>query len=157
MKPPYCRLCGKDFRNEWFHTQGGGDIVRFSDYEPLPDGFGGMASGCDWFCSQHQSRASDLTHLSLVDALATLESEFGSFSPSVVVDVADPTLWVVDVGDDFARVFAAFRHATGLVPSTARDRLNNLPTLVASGWPAEFKSFADALTDAGAQIEVRYD
>ncbi|MBM83852.1 MAG: hypothetical protein CMJ78_25125 [Planctomycetaceae bacterium] len=95
--------------------------------------------------------------MSLDDALTTLESEFGEFSPPVVGNVADLTLWVIDTGNDFARVFVAFRDATGLSPSTARGRLNNLPTLVMSGWPAQFKSFADALTDAVAQIEVRYD
>ena len=157
MKPPFCRLCGRDFRCEWFHAQSGGDIVSFADFEPLPDGWGGMAAGTDWFCDTHVSRARELAGLPLADALVKLESEYGTFPPPVVGDVADPTLWVTDAGSDFAGVFAAFRHATGLPPADARDRLTKLPALVATGWPAEFRVHMDSLRDRGATVEIRYD
>jgi hypothetical protein len=157
MKPPFCRLCRRDFRCEWFHAQSGGDVVSFADFEPLPDDWGGMAAGTDWFCDTHLSRARELTSVPLSDALATLESEYGSFPPPVVGDVADPTLWVTEVGTDFAGVFAAFRHATGLHPADARDRLTNLPTLVATGWPAEFRVHMESLRNRGATVEIRYD
>ena len=49
VKPQYCWLCGRDFRCEWYHTRGGGELVRFCDYQPLPEGCIGQPQGSSGF------------------------------------------------------------------------------------------------------------
>ena len=77
MKPPVCALCGRDFRERWLHDRGGGELVRFADYEPLPPCHVGHPRGAAWFCETHAEAAAALSRSSLGDALRALRARFG--------------------------------------------------------------------------------
>lgn len=51
MRPPICDLCGKRF------DASDGGLVRFADYEPLPNGRVGHPKGVLWFCPRHIAAA----------------------------------------------------------------------------------------------------
>ena len=65
MKPPICEFCGKDFRDDMKN----GGMVRFANYEPLPQGMVGHPKGLAWFCGEHLETAESLQGHSLPDAL----------------------------------------------------------------------------------------
>ncbi len=65
MKPPVCHLCGQDFVDDFLERGGGGDVVRFKDYQPLPEDMGGHPLGAEWFCTKHEVAARKLSGLSL--------------------------------------------------------------------------------------------
>lgn len=65
MKPPICEFCGKNFQKE---VENGG-LVRFADYEPLPERMVGHPKGLAWFCGKHLETAESLQDRSLPDAL----------------------------------------------------------------------------------------
>jgi hypothetical protein len=157
VKPQYCLLSSRDFRCEWFHTGGGGELVRFRDFEPLPEGYAGQPQGLEWFCREHALAARELAHLSSTAALAALQERFGEFPPVREWSlVPDPSLWVTSVGPHPARVFAVVHQASGLPASKALALLRSLPFELARGWPISFESWRDALVAAGAGVEVRY-
>ena len=68
MRPPICDLCGRDAH--------GGDLVSFSDYEPLPKGMTGHPRGLCWFCDRHISAAQALVHLDTAAAFESLRKKF---------------------------------------------------------------------------------
>ena len=66
MEPPICAFCGQDFRDE---SPLPGDLVRFADYEPLPEGMVGHPKGLAWFCGEHIEQARSLQERPLSEAL----------------------------------------------------------------------------------------
>lgn len=56
MRPPICFICGTRFS-----PREGGGTVRFTDYEPLPEGMTGHPEGLEWFCEEHHKEALELT------------------------------------------------------------------------------------------------
>ena len=73
MRPPICALCRRDFRR----LEDGGDLVRFRDQEPLPDGRVGHPRGVEWFCRRHLAAARELSGSSLAEALRELRRRYG--------------------------------------------------------------------------------
>ncbi len=159
MKPPICELCGKDFRSEHFHTNKGGELILFSDYEPLPENMvGGHPRGAGWFCAQHAKEAKLCKGMTLDQAVGALRTKL-----NVVLShreyglVTDPTLWVTNVGPNRAKVFAVIRASTNAAPSAVQDLLNQNVFQIAQGWPMQFAALEKALREAGATVEIRYD
>lgn len=74
MKAPGCSLCHRDC----LHTPYPAELVRFRDYEPLPDGCPGHPRGLEWFCQDHAPAARELSHLDFATALAMLKKRFGA-------------------------------------------------------------------------------
>lgn len=66
MRPPICEVCGARFDPD-------AALVRFADYEPLPEGQVGHPRGLGWFCGRHLAAARDLTHLAEAEAVARIE------------------------------------------------------------------------------------
>jgi hypothetical protein len=158
VKPPFCWLCSRDFRCEWFPTGGGGELVHFLDYKPLPEGCVGHPRGLEWFCRDHAAAAQELAHLDAATALAALQARFGSFprvrEPTLM---PDPSLWVTAVGPHRGRVFALVHQASGFPAGEALALLRSVPFEMARGWPQSFETWRAALIAAGAGVEVRYD
>ena len=65
MKPPICEVCGSRFDAD-------AALVRFADYEPLPDRVVGHPRGLAWFCGRHLAAAEELKHLTEKEALKRL-------------------------------------------------------------------------------------
>ncbi|NNF57100.1 MAG: hypothetical protein HKN04_02565 [Rhodothermaceae bacterium] len=63
MRPPICAVC-----HDRFATKEGG-LVRFADYEPLPERVVGHPKGLEWFCGKHHAAAEALSHLATTEAL----------------------------------------------------------------------------------------
>ena len=40
-------------------------MVRFQDYQPIPDDMAGHSQGAEWFCAKHLAAARKLSGLSL--------------------------------------------------------------------------------------------
>jgi hypothetical protein len=157
MTPQYCCLCKKDFRCEYFHTGGGGKLVRFRDYRALPLGVSGKPNGLEWFCNEHLTAAQDLAHKNTEEAMSELRQQFGEFAgPEWPAHSTGPALWVTAVGPNFAKVYAIIRSASSLGPADARSLVRTGEFLVATGWPAQFQHWRDALEEAGATVDVRY-
>jgi hypothetical protein len=158
MKAEYCWLCGRDCRSEWFYTQAGGAWVRFRDYRQLADGVVGHPQGLEWFCRDHVAAARNLAHLDSASALIELQRQFGSF-PKVNDRglMRDPSLWVIEVGPQPARVLAAIQEATGRTATEALILLRSTPFELVRGSPKSFQNWRVALEAAKAQVEVRYD
>ncbi|WP_439027259.1 hypothetical protein [Haloarchaeobius sp. DT45] len=72
MKPPICRLCGRDFRHEG--PDDGGDLLAFArdEGDDLPEG-PGHPPHMAWFCADHVVAARELTDATLSDAVAQLK------------------------------------------------------------------------------------
>lgn len=158
MKPQYCRLCGRDFRCEWFHVRGGGELIRFRDYEPLPEGAAGHPQGLEWFCREHAPAALGLAAQDSASALAVLRDRFGPFPPVVEpTTMPDPSLWVTEVGPNRAQVFALVHQALNRPAGEALALLRMVPFELARGWPQSFEDLRTALVEAEAGVEVRYE
>ncbi|WP_337173188.1 hypothetical protein [Paludisphaera sp.] len=158
MNPPCCRLCGRDFHGEWFHSQGGGELVRFRDYRPLGEGLVGHPPGLEWFCREHAPAALRLTERDSSSALAILRERFGPCPrPGEPGNEPDPSLWVTAVGPNPARVFSIVHRASNDRAADVLTMLRSAPFEVARGWPHSFESLRAALVDAGATVEVRYE
>lgn len=126
MKPPVCRLCGRDFRSEWFHAQSGGELIYFRDYEPLPDEVVGHPRGVEWFCRAHAPAAKRLARLDSSSALVELQQQFGRF-PCIeeATFVREPSLWLIEVGPRRAQVLAVIQQITGLTATEALAALRS--------------------------------
>jgi hypothetical protein len=157
VKPQYCWLCGRDFRSEWFHTGAGGELVRFRDCEPLPDGYVGQPDGLEWFCREHAPAARALAHLDANTALVELRRQFGEFPVPEFSPFHDPALWVTSVGPNPSDVFAVIRRATGVPAEEALNLLRSGEFEVARGSPQQLEEWRVALTGAGARVAIRYD
>jgi hypothetical protein len=157
VKPAYCWLCGRDFRWEWFHTRGGGELVQFRDYEPLPEGCVGQPRGLEWFCRDHAPEARALAALDSHEALRELRGRHGLFPAPEISPVRDPSLWLTSVGAQRARVLAVIQRATGHNAAQALALLQSAPSEVARGWPGELERWQTALQSAGAGAEIHYD
>lgn len=70
MKPPVCALCGSRF-----DPPDGGGTVKFSDYEPLPDGMTGHPEGLEWFCERHRDSARSVQELGAAAAMEQLRKK----------------------------------------------------------------------------------
>ncbi len=70
MKPPICAYCRKRFSPS--SKEGG--LVRFANYEPLPERMMGHPKGLAWFCEKHIEEAKTLKDKALNEALQTLKS-----------------------------------------------------------------------------------
>jgi len=157
LSPPYCCLCKKDFRCEYFHTGGGGKLVRFRDYRALPLGVSGKPHGLEWFCNEHLAAAQDLAHNNTEEAMSELRQRFGDFAGAERPSLSrEPALWVTAVGPNFPTVYAIVRRARSLGPADAWALVQTGEFLVAAGWPAQFQHWRDALEEAGATVAVRY-
>ncbi len=102
MKSPICRVCGKDFRSEYFHTGKGGGYLIFADYTELPKNMAGHPSGLDWFCKQHLIDAKSLMHKNLKEAVKQIREKcliIKSDLPTDYSNINDPELWITNVGD----------------------------------------------------------
>lgn len=73
MRPPICECCGLDFRDDDLHSETSGGLVRFADFEPLPEGMVGHPPGLAWFCSKHITAARGFTEMALGAALIRLK------------------------------------------------------------------------------------
>lgn len=156
MKPAICHLCKRDCRSENFHTGGGGDYVKFADFIPLPQGACGHPQGLEWFCYKHLPSAQVLTYLPEKDALEKLNLEFGEFPPYESNLIADPELWMLDIGPNKYEVFSIIRQAMNLNPAEAKNLLAVGKFKIAEGWPSQFKVWQEALQHAKATVEIRY-
>lgn len=68
MMPPLCGVCGREgMRNGLSH-----ELVRFADYEALPEGIVGHPKGLVWICEAHLAAAQALVHLPSDKALGEL-------------------------------------------------------------------------------------
>lgn len=67
MMPPHCAVCRKRFP-----AQEGG-LVRFANFEPLPEGRVGHPKGLVWFCAEHIDQAKTLTALESSDAIRQMK------------------------------------------------------------------------------------
>jgi hypothetical protein len=76
MKPPICRLCGKDFRDD---DEGG--LIYFKK-RPSDEEWGkemaakhwvGHPPYADWFCNDHFSKAKELENLTIDIAMQKLK------------------------------------------------------------------------------------
>jgi len=72
MKPPICAFCKRDFRSS---AEEGG-LVKFSNYESLPDGMTGHPKGMEWFCGKHLEAARSLSELSLKGAIGAMRKKY---------------------------------------------------------------------------------
>lgn len=75
MKPPICAVCGHRATRDQPDRQT--RLVRFADYEPLPDDVAGHPKGLEWFCEEHREAAEALRELPLDAALNRLRARFG--------------------------------------------------------------------------------
>lgn len=73
MKPPFCYVCG----GPAYHVDGG-NLVRFADYMPLPDGMVGHPRGLEWFCKAHLGEAKKLQGKTMEEAASVLNQKVGS-------------------------------------------------------------------------------
>ena len=156
MKSPICHLCKTDFGSEHFHFGSGGALVQFADYKPLPEGAVGHPHGLEWFCSEHLEVARTLTALLCADAMSKLKEQFGEFPPFENGPLRDPALWVTSIGPNAPRVFAIIRQAMSISPADAKGLLALGQFKVIEGWPSQFKTWQQALTEAGATVEIRF-
>lgn len=69
MRPPICDLCHDNF------SMKEGGLVRFADYEPLPDRTVGHPKGLEWFCEKHHAAAEALKHLTSAEAIRRIRAE----------------------------------------------------------------------------------
>ena len=158
MKAQYCSLCGRDFRYDWFHTGDGGELVRFRDYEPMPEGCVGRPQGLEWFCRDHAPAALSLVTQDSATALVVLRDRFGSSPPDVEPTLMpDPSLWVTEIGPNRARVFALIHQAINRPAAEVLAMMHSVPFQLARGWPQSFETLRAACANAGAVVEVRYD
>jgi hypothetical protein len=72
MQPPICAHCHLDFRTDDLYKGASGGLVRFSDYQALPEGWVGHPEGVAWFCAKHIEAARVLDTLPLGKALARM-------------------------------------------------------------------------------------
>ena len=73
MKPPVCHLCDKAFDYGWIANRPvGGDLVKFKNYQPLPNDMDGHPQGAEWFWTKHEAAARKLSNLGLEDAMKRL-------------------------------------------------------------------------------------
>lgn len=156
MKPAICDLCLNDFRSEMFHAASGGDLVRFADYSPLDASCTGHPHGYEWFCAEHLASAQALASLNHADAMARLFRQYGPFPEYPPLAPSDPALWLVQVGANPARVFGIVRQAMALSPRQAKTLMANAPFKVMQAWPQVFRTWQQALEQAGASVEIRY-
>lgn len=77
MRPPICEYCGLDFRDDDLQSETSGGLVRFADYEPLPERMVGHPKGLAWFCSKHIADARKLQECTLQEALVHLSKVHG--------------------------------------------------------------------------------
>jgi len=76
MRPPECGICGERF------LPSGGSLVTFHKTERTKawleraavEGFVGHPPNQEWFCQVHKERASQLSHLSLAEAIAAWDT-----------------------------------------------------------------------------------
>ncbi len=156
MKPAICDLCLNDFRSEMFHAASGGDLVRFADYSPLDAGCAGHPHGYEWFCAEHLASAQALASLNYADAMARLLRQFGPFPEYPALAHSDPALWILQIGPNPTRVFCIIRQAMALSPQQAKTLMATAPFKVMQAWPQAFRTWQQALEQAGASVEIRY-
>lgn len=154
MKPPVCHLCNKDFRSASWHLNEGG-LVKFANYTPLAEGAVGHPFGLEWFCKLHYEAAQMLAELPVEHALSALKLQFGEFPPYHDQPLLDPELWVLNIGSNPAKVFAAIRQGTFLNPKVVKDMISADEFRVTAGWPHSFKKLQEELIKAGARVEIR--
>ena len=63
MKPPQCAYCHKRFKAS------NRNLVKFADYQALPERMVGHPKGMLWFCGEHIEKARQLKDLPSKDAL----------------------------------------------------------------------------------------
>jgi hypothetical protein len=82
MKAPVCHLCNRSLSSVSSRTATAGDLVRFADYRPLPNGVAGHPHGLEWFCAEHLASAEAFSGKSIDEAMLELGRVFGQFPPS---------------------------------------------------------------------------
>jgi hypothetical protein len=88
--------------------------------------------------------------------VARLDSaDSGPVSAPTPAPTPPSSLWVTSVGPNFARVFAVVRRVMGIPPSEAKALLRGPAFRVTAGWPSELRPWREALTEAGATVEIR--
>lgn len=154
MKPPVCEVCGADLLMK---PSDPGTLVEFLDYKPLREGVGGHPLGAAWVCSEHLGAALLRTHLPAEEAMTEIRRELGLESPQrdYVPGAYRPALWILEVGPHRARVTPIVAAAMSLGRSEVALKLDELPLLVQSGWPAQLEETRQSLVDAGAIVELR--
>lgn len=158
--PPHCcTVCGRSFSNEYFHTQRGGDLVRFADFDDsfARKGYVPGVVGAAWICDEHLAAARERVSLPTEAAISDMQQEFGVSPQAPIQGRLNPELFLIDVGPNRARVFAIVHQATGASPKATRDLLDHLPAKIAEGWPMSFETWQRQLYEAGASIEIRWD
>ena len=68
MKPPLCAYCRKRI------IASNSNLVRFANYEALPDGKVGHPKGLAWFCDLHVAQAKRFRLKPLGEALRLMRS-----------------------------------------------------------------------------------
>jgi ribosomal protein L7/L12 len=157
--PHYCAVCGRCFSNEYFHTQGGGVLIAFADFDDsgVKQGLVPGIRGVAWICNQHVNAAQERAGFRTDDAIRDLQRSLGVSAAKPAERQPSPELFLVEVGPNRARVSAVVRQATGLSPKHVRDLLHHAPVKIAEGWPAEFETWRKRLCDVGAKVEIRWD
>jgi ribosomal protein L7/L12 len=157
--PHYCAVCGRCFSNEYFHTRGGGDLVRFADFDDsaVKLGFVPGVVGVAWICNEHLKAARERGTLGTDAAVRDIQQAFGVNVAEPKEGQRNPELILVEFGANRARVFTIVHQATGLSPKEVKGLLDHLPAKVSEGWPSEFECWRQRLCEAGAKVEVRWD
>ncbi len=154
MTPPICKLCGKDFYHAVDYGQG--DLVYFSDYKTLLYGVAGKPQGCDWYCVDHSEAANSKVHLTSDEAYFQLKQEF----PNIIMHDwhkrLDPELWVIDIGDNKAKVIMYIRQITDVTPTKLQKKLSNKEFKVLHGWPTQINPHREKLEALGVRTEIRF-
>lgn len=140
-----CVCCGLVDCGCWF---------RFADYRPLAPRAAGHPVGLEWFCAEHREAASECTNMPSDQALAHLVARFGSMAPDHPWS-EEPSLWVLDAGEQPIKVFALLRLAAQLTPAQARERMQTGHFRVLNASSYELKRWHELFTAAGAHLEYR--
>jgi hypothetical protein len=115
MKKPCCWLCGRDCHDEQIVAE----LVRFRDYEPLPEGFPGHPRGLEWFCPDHAPAAQELANLDSSAVLTTLQQRFG-IPAAEVVPIVEALSYLVVFDKEGALRFVIL----GVLPGAVRKQDN---------------------------------
>jgi len=159
MTPSYCEVCGRCFRNQYFHTRQGGKFVHFADFDDSASrrGYCPGVVGAAWICEVHLPIALACVDLPVATAIFQLRQQVGVQRYSISNGLDEPQLLIDCVGPNRHKVLAILRTAMQLTPMQAKQAIENLPVLVAKGWPANFMIWKERLEECGATVRIAWD
>ena len=159
MTPAYCEVCGRCFENQYFHNHEGGQFVPFGDFDDSAAKLGYCPGvvGAAWICDEHLTIAIEHAHLPVDVAVGKLRASIGLTHYRNLEGLDVPHLFLDAIGPNRAKVFAIVRSAACLSPTQAKTAIDNLPPLIAKGWPSEFQMWKAKLEACGASVRIAWD